>query len=109
MIILQQQERSNGDVTSTLLLRKNGRASSPTIFSKNFAAGSVLSILLTDTVYFTLPYFLFIRHRYTPVTLPVDCPTSILIIFRPAGLSGKSYVNYFEVPGVTDSCRDCAD
>ncbi len=54
MITLQKQERSNGDVTSTLLVRKNGRASSPTIFSKNFAAGSVLSILI-DTVYFTLP------------------------------------------------------
>jgi len=52
MVILSKQERSNGDVTSTLLL-KNGRASSPTIFSKNFASGSVLSILLlTDTVYF---------------------------------------------------------
>ena len=55
MVLLSKQERSNGDVTSTLLL-KNGRASSPTIFSKNFASGSVLSILiLTDTVYFTLP------------------------------------------------------
>jgi hypothetical protein len=55
MVTLSKQEPSNGDVTSTLLL-KNGRASSPTIFSKNFAAGSVLSILLlTDTVYFTLP------------------------------------------------------
>ena len=55
MIFLQQEERSNGDVTSTLLL-KNGRASSPTIFNKNFAAGSVLSILLlTDAVYFSLP------------------------------------------------------
>ncbi len=59
MITLQKQERSNGDVTSTLLVRKNGRASSPTIFSKNFAAGSVLSILI-DTVYFTLPIFLLI-------------------------------------------------
>ena len=60
MVILLKQERSNGDVTSTLLL-KNGRASSPTIFSKNFASGSVLSILLlTDTVYFTLPFC----HRY---------------------------------------------
>ena len=65
MILLSQQELSNGDVTSTLLLRKNGRASSPTIFSKNFAAGSVLSILLiTDTVYFTLPIFSIAIYRY---------------------------------------------
>lgn len=56
MVTSLKQERSNGDVTSTLLLI-NGRASSPTIFSKNFAAGSVLSILSTDTVYFTLPCF----------------------------------------------------
>jgi hypothetical protein len=55
MVTLLKQERSNGDVTSKLLSRKNGRASSPTIFSKNFAAGYVLLILLTDTVYFTLP------------------------------------------------------
>lgn len=57
MVTSLKQERSNGDVTSTLLLI-NGRASSPTIFSKNFAAGSVLSILSTDTVYFTLPLYL---------------------------------------------------
>ncbi len=64
MVTLLKQERSNGDVTSTLLLRKNGRASSPTIFSKNFAAGSVLSILfLTDTVYFTLPFTYDIHFR----------------------------------------------
>ena len=55
MLYLQQQERSNGDVKSILLSRKNGQASSLTIFSKNFAAGSVMSILLSDTVYFTLP------------------------------------------------------
>jgi hypothetical protein len=65
MITLQQQERSNGDVTSILLL-KNGRASSPTIFSKNFAAGSVLSILLTDTVYFTLPEKKLVIHISGP-------------------------------------------
>ena len=58
MLYLQQQERSNGDVKSILLSRKNGQASSLTIFSKNFAAGSVMSILLSDTVYFTLPYLL---------------------------------------------------
>ncbi len=51
---LLKQERSNGDVTSTLLLKKIGRASSPTNFSKNFATGSVLSIYYY-TVYFTLP------------------------------------------------------
>ena len=34
----------------------NGLASSLTICSKSFAAGSVLSILLTGTVYFTLPF-----------------------------------------------------
>jgi hypothetical protein len=68
MVNLPQQERSNGDVTSTLLT-KNGRASSPTIFSKNFAAGSVLSILfLTDTVYFTLPKFNINSGHYIHIT-----------------------------------------
>ncbi|MEO6134495.1 MAG: hypothetical protein ABIP35_05045, partial [Ginsengibacter sp.] len=42
-ITLSEQERCNGDTMSTSVLR-NGRASSPTIFSKNFASGSILSI-----------------------------------------------------------------
>ena len=55
-ITLAEQERCDGDMMSTSVL-KNGRASSPTIFSKNFASGSILSIFkkLFDTVYFTLP------------------------------------------------------
>jgi hypothetical protein len=43
LITLIEQERCNGDMMSTSVL-KNGRASSPTIFSKNFASGSILSI-----------------------------------------------------------------
>src|SRR5665213_1148274 len=43
MITLDQQERCNGDMMSTSVI-KNSRASSPTIFSKNFASGSILSI-----------------------------------------------------------------
>ena len=42
-ITLVQQERCNGDMMSTSVL-KNSRASSPAIFSKNFASGSILSI-----------------------------------------------------------------
>ncbi len=56
MITLVQQERCNGDLMSTSVL-KNSRVSNPAIFSKNFASGSILSISqkLFDTVYFTLP------------------------------------------------------
>ena len=42
-ITLTEQERCNGDMMSTSVL-KNGRESSPIIFSKNFAFGSIPSI-----------------------------------------------------------------
>jgi hypothetical protein len=43
MITLIQQERCNGDMMSTSVL-KNSRVSNPAIFSKNFAFGSILPI-----------------------------------------------------------------
>ena len=42
-ITLAEQERCNGDMMSTSVL-KNSRVSNPAIFSKNFASGSILSI-----------------------------------------------------------------
>ena len=78
MVTLLKQERSNGDVTSTLLL-KNGRASSPTIFSKNFASGSVLSILITDTVYFTLPFLA--TDKILNVAVPLGLCRSVGVLF----------------------------
>jgi hypothetical protein len=42
-ITLAEQERCNGDMMSTSVL-KNSRVSNPAIFSKNFTSGSILSI-----------------------------------------------------------------
>ena len=96
MVILSKQERSNGDVTSTLLL-KNGRASSPTIFSKNFASGSVLSILLlTDTVYFTLPYLNNVNLKMNEVMKVMAVVTCLL---APATVIGGIFgMNFTRIP-----------
>ena len=49
MVLLLKQEVSDGDVRSTLR-KKNGRASSPTIFSKKLAPAPFDQYFLKSTV-----------------------------------------------------------